>query len=143
MEEQLLPFAKAIVAYWIPLKTWNTITMLLSQNSPQLAALTTTILLALLIFHFIQTRRQRKVNAIVYQKLSKPNKQIIDAVQETEKKITSTIDHVADTYQKTTNQIISKDQLMQKLAELEKIGILKSRIINKQDEPIITWKTQI
>jgi exosortase len=143
MEEQLLPFAKAIVAYWIPLKTWNTITMLLTQNSLQLATLTTAILIALLIFHFIQTKRQRKVNVIAYQKLSKPNKQIIDAVQETEKKTTSTLDKIADTYQKTTDQVIGKDQLLQKLAELEKIGILKSHIKNKQDEPTLTWKTQI
>jgi hypothetical protein len=142
MEEQLLPFAKAIVDYWEPLKTWDTITMLLTQNSLPLATLTTVVLLTILIFHLIQTRGQRKVNAIVYQKLSKPNKQIMDAVQKTEKKTTPTIDNIAETYQKTTDQLISEDQLMQKLAELEKIGILKSHVTNKQDEPILIWKTQ-
>lgn len=142
LEEQLLPFAKAIVAYWAPLNTWNTITMLLSQNSPQLATLTTVILLTFLIFHLVQMRRQRKVNAMIYEKLSKPNQQIIDATQETGKNATSTIVDISEAYQKTTNQVITKDQIMQRLAELEKIGIIKSHVINKQDEPILTWKTQ-
>jgi hypothetical protein len=67
----------------------------------------------------------------------------LDSVRETEKKTMSTLDNIAGTYQKTTNQVINENQLMQQLAELEKIGILKSHIINKQDEPRLIWKTQI
>jgi hypothetical protein len=142
IEEQLLPFATAIVGYWEPLNVWNTIMLTLSHNSLLLATATIVIMVALVVSHLTQTRRHYKVNATVYDKLSKANRQIIDAVQETEKKVTSTLDNIASTYQKTTDQVIGRDQLMQKLSELEKIGILKSHIINKQDEPILIWKTQ-
>jgi len=33
IEEQLLPFAKAIANYWQPIKTWSQIALLISQNN--------------------------------------------------------------------------------------------------------------
>jgi len=141
-EDQLLPFAEAILGYWKPVKTWNIITMFLSQNSLYLAYATLSLLIVLLILHSIQTRRKRKANAITYQKLSKQNKQIIDAIRKTEK-TTPTLENIARTYKKITGQVIKKDQLLKSLIELEKTGIIKNQIINMQDVPIQIWKTQI
>jgi DNA-binding HxlR family transcriptional regulator len=38
---------------------------------------------------------------------------------------------------------IDSTQLEQKLAELEKIGVIRRTITSRQDEPTLTWKTQI
>jgi hypothetical protein len=141
-KEELLPFATAIAQYWEPIKTWTPIALLLSQQSLPLAAATSTPIPVIAVLYFLKKRNERKANSLAYTKLSRPAKDLIDVISETEKKSASTLGKIADTYQKTTNQVISKDQLMQKLAELEKIGILKSQIISKQDEPILTWKTQ-
>jgi len=142
-EDQLLPFATAINNYWEPIKTWTPIALSLSQQSLPLAAATSIPIPIIALLYLLRKRNERKANSRAYTKLSQPAKDIIDIVSETEKKTALTLDKIADTYQKTTNQTISKDQLMQKLAELEKIGIIKSHIKNKQDEPTLTWKTQI
>jgi hypothetical protein len=69
--------------------------------------------------------------------------QTIDTVRETEKTTMPTLDNIRTTYQRRVGQPIDEEQLLQKLSELEKTGIIKSKVANKQDEPIQTWKTQI
>jgi exosortase len=141
-KEELLPFATAIAQYWEPIKTWTPIALSLSQQSLPLAAATSTPIPIIAALYFLRKRNERKANSLAYTKLSQPAKDLIDAISETEKKGASTVDKIADTYQKTTNQTISKDQIVQKLTELEKIGLIERHIINKQDEPILIWKTQ-
>ena len=139
IENQMVALATAIANYWQPIKTWSQITMITSQNGANLATATSTILIAILIFNHLENRRQKKANTNAYQKLSTQNKQIIDAVRETEKTATPTLDNVA----KTIGKSISKKQILQKLSELEKISIIKSVISNQHDEPIKIWKTQM
>ncbi|MDH5689830.1 MAG: exosortase/archaeosortase family protein, partial [Candidatus Bathyarchaeota archaeon] len=43
-EEMLLPFAKAIVDYWQPIKTWSQISLTIAQNGAPLTTIPTTLL---------------------------------------------------------------------------------------------------
>jgi exosortase len=142
-ESQLVTLATAIANYWEPIKTWSQITILISQNGAYIAIITSTLLAATIVLYAIRKRKQLKSNVNTYQKLSAPNKQVIDVIQETEKTTLPTLDNIATTYQKIIGQPINKEQLLQKLSELEKTDIIRSTIANKQDEPIQTWKTQI
>jgi len=143
IENEMVPLAKEIANYWLPIKTWSQITMLISQNGMTLASASTTILIAVIFLYLIETRRQRKSNANAYQKLSKPNRQIIDVILETEKGTTPTLNNIATTYKKTTGKTINKQQLLEKLSEIENTGIIKSSVANKQDEPLQVWKTRM
>ena len=142
-ENQLETLATEIANYWQPIKTWSQITMLLSQNSINLATTAGALLTAMAVYYFIEMRKQRKTNTNAYQKLSASNKQIIDAIHETEKTTTPTLHNITITYQNTTQQYFDAEQLFQKLTEIENIGIIKNTLTNKQDEPIQTWKTHI
>ncbi len=139
IKNQMITIATAIANYWQPIKTWSQITMIISQNGANLAAVTSIMLIATLIFNHIENRKQKKTSTNVYQKISTQHKQIVDAVREIEKTVKPTLDDLA----KTMGKSISKKQLLQELSELEKIGIIKSIISSQQDEPIKTWKTQI
>jgi len=88
-------------------------------------------------------RKQKRANANTYRKLPAPYQQLVNIIQKTEKWATSTIDKLQRTYLEVTTKPIDAEQLEQKLAELEKIGVIKSHIANKHDGPIQTWKTQI
>jgi len=143
IENQLVALATAITSYWQPIKMWSQITMLISENGVTLAAMSSTLIAVMIVLYTLETRRQRKANGNAYQKLSKPNRQIIDTVRETEKRTTPTLDNIATTYQKTTGKQINKKQLLKKLSEIENTGIVKSFVANKQDEPLQVWKTQI
>jgi hemolysin activation/secretion protein len=54
-----------------------------------------------------------------------------------------TLNKLQAAFQQEAGQPIDVQQLEQKLAELKKIGIIKTVIANVQDEPAQTWKTQI
>jgi exosortase len=143
IENDLTALAKAITGYWQPIKTWSQITTIISQDGGNLAIVTTTLIAAITIFMLSETRRQRKTNRKVYEKLSEPNKQIIDVVKKTEKTARPTLNNMATTYQNATKQSISEDQLLEKLLELENTGTIRSTVANVQDQPMQTWKTQI
>jgi len=142
IENQLVTLATAITAYWQPIKTWSQITMLISQNGPNLATATGTMVIATTILYYFQTKRRKKANTTAYEKLSKPNQEIVDTIHKTEKRTQPTLNNIKTTYEETTKQPIDPEQLQQKLLELEKTSIIESSIANKQDEPIQTWKTQ-
>jgi exosortase len=142
MEDKLLTFAENTVEYWEPLRKWNIVTTAISQNILPLATILVGSLTALLPFSLIQKRKRSKANASIYQKLHPHKQQIVDAVRETEKHNLATLKNIAETYQKMMTQKVDKDELLKNLAELEKLGVIKTKIVSKQDEPIYTWKTQ-
>ena len=142
IEEQLLAIAKFIVSYWQSIKTWSPVAIIMSQNGDKLAGATSMLLVAIVVMYEFDVKRQRKINTSAYQKLSKADKQMLDIIRETEKRTASTMHNIANAYYEATGQTIDEDQLIRKLAELEKIGIIRSCITNKHDEPIQTWQTQ-
>ena len=143
MENELLPFATAIVNYWQPIKTWTAIAIALSSNGITLAEITLALLATIIIFYTCKTIEQRKINAKTYQKLSPQNKQIIDTIAETEKTTKPTLEAIADTYKIKTVLQIEKEELLQRLSETEKTGIVEGRIANVQDEPTRIWKIEM
>lgn len=142
IENKLLPFAENTVNYWEPLRKWNTITIVMMQSIFPLAIFAASFLIALLPYTWIQKRRQFKANASTYKKLHSHNQQILNAVQETEKNNLSTLENIAETYQKMIAKTIHKDELLKKLVELKKLGVIRNIIISEQDEPVYIWKTQ-
>jgi hypothetical protein len=91
----------------------------------------------------LERGKQRRLNKSAYKKLSEIHKQIIDSVEETEKTNISTLENITSSYREATGQAIDKQHMLQKLAELEKIGLVRSVIISKQDEPFKIWKADI
>lgn len=143
IESQMVTLAKPIVNFWQPLKTWSQMAMLISQNGIKLVAANSLVLISIVSLYALEIRKQKKANANAYHKLSKINRQIIDAVRETEKSTTPTLDNIVDTYQKITQKPMDGNKLLQELTELEKITIIKSHIVNRQDQPIQIWKSHI
>lgn len=143
LENQLLVYATTIANYWQPIKTWSQIALLVSQEGAYLAAITTALLTAVIILYALETRKQRKSNAKAYQKLSKPNKQIIDIVLETQKTTTPTLSAIVTTYKNRTGEPIEEEELLHRISEAEKTGIIKSDIASNQDTPTQIWKTQM
>ena len=141
--ENLQPFATAIASHWQPIKTLSTITLLLSQNGIYFAAITSALLVVIIIVYFLETRKQRKLNNNTYQKISTPNKQIIDAIYETQKSTTPTLQAIATTYKNRTGEPIEEEKILHRISEIEKTGLIKSDIANNQDEPTRIWKTSL
>ena len=140
-EEYLLPFATAIANYWQPMKTWSQIALLLSKNGFALAGATTTLLAAIVVFEISKRIRGRRTNESTYVKLSTADQRLIRAVRETPG--TPTPDNIVIAYQNMSGEKITTSDLVQKLNEAEKTGLVERSIINDQDQPILGYRSNV
>jgi hypothetical protein len=139
IEAQELPFANAINNYWAPIQTWSTIALNLSQNGLALSATATTIL-ALLILYALYLDRKEKLSLLnLYRKLPTQDQLLVKAVANAQKQRNPTTEGVAVELQKLTETIIDRAWLTEKLAEVEKVGLIKKALVNKEDQPRFAW----
>ena len=143
IENQLLGYAKEIANYWEPIKLWSPVALLLSQNVDVLVVIVIGILLVIIAFYFFAKRKEQKRLFRIYNKLSETNKQTFKTISKTERSTTPTLNNIFFNLQNVVKIPINKDTLLQELSNLEKTGLLKRTISNKNDEPIVVWKTQI
>jgi exosortase len=143
LAEDLLPFATSMAQYWEPIKMWSEIALFLSQESIYLVAATFAMLLIVFILYIGQKKRQLRANAKAYQKLSASTRNIIDLVAETEKTTKPTLHAIASTYEDRIGDSVDSEELLQKLSEAEKTGIIRSEIASVYDEPTKVWKSQL
>ena len=144
IEDQLLPFGKAIANYWQPIKTWSQIALLISQNGITLIAITIALLATILSYQLAKNQGEKKSNLKLYNKLApQEEKLILKAAHEASKKEKPTANVIASHYQKLTGKTIDLELLIAKLNEAEKVGLIKRDITSQEDEPILTWKSQI
>jgi exosortase len=140
MENQLLPIAQAIANYWQPMKTWASISVLISQHGLELATATTIILIILVTLYIFEIRRQTKAGLNVYQKLGKNDQQLVDTIRGIQKTSIPTLDAIRNIYNKKARVKLKADQLEQKLTDLQKTDAIRNIIVNNRDEPTRIWK---
>lgn len=140
-EEYLLPFATATANYWQPMKTWSELALVISQNGPILAGATTTLLAAIVVFEIFQRIRARRASEDTYAKLSTADQRLIRAVKETPG--TPTPDNIVIAYQNMSGEKTATSDLVQRLNEAEKTGLVERSIINDQDQPILGYRSNV
>ncbi len=143
VETQLKTLAKPIVDYWQSLKMSSPINIAINQNGAQFAGVTFLITAMLLVFYFIELKRQKRIAERVYQKISSANKHIVKVVKETQDRTGSILSTIVDVYRKGASKKVSRDYLLGRLERLEKVGIIKSEIAYINDELVLVWKTWI
>ena len=116
--------------------------MAISYSILPIAILASVVLIVLLPFSWIQKRKSFRENAVIFQKLHPHKQQIIEAIQQAERKTTATFENIIGNLKKRKSQAIGEDELLKNLAELEELGLIQTKIVNKQDDPVFVWKTQ-
>jgi exosortase/archaeosortase family protein len=139
VERQLVTLATAITDYWQPIETWSETTLFISQNGIALLTATTIAIALTIIYYAVETRKRKETSLIATGKLTNSSREIFKAVQKSKKP--ATLENVAATLQKSTEEKITTEQLEQRLQGLEKAGIINSSVYSQNDEPIQTWKT--
>lgn len=139
VELQLVTLATAIANYWQQIKTWSQITLFIAQKGITLSTATAITLCLTIIYYEVEAGKRRKASLVASGKLASPSREIVRAVQETKKP--ATLENVAVTLRKSVAQRMTTEQLRQRLAELEKRGIIRSSVYSLDDGPLQTWKT--
>jgi exosortase len=140
IENEMMPFAMAIVAYWQPIKTWSQIALFLSSNSSKIALTPIAALIALIIFQTIEDKRKRRQNFTTYLKLSASDKQLIEASKRS-KPAPPTIQNMTTVYRKIGNNHMSEEEIREKIYRLEEARVISSQIMSQLDNPTLVWKT--
>ena len=142
-ENQEMPIAREINNYWQPIRTWSVITLALSQNGLALSVAASVVFGVLVVYEAFLVRKEKKLLLNLYGKLSMQNKNIVQAVENARKQGPSTVDAVLVELQKLPDPTTDKTLLNQKLVEAENAGLVERAIANKDDEPVISWKSQV
>jgi len=142
-ENQLLPFATTIANYWQPIKTWNQITLFISKNGSALTVFPVTILPLIIGIYVLENRKEKRRNTNVYNKIAEEEQKIVEAAKDSKRGTIPTLNNVALTYQKNNKETMEVETLLNKLEQAEKIRLTQKEITSVQDEPTLTWKTQI
>ena len=143
VEQQLSALATRLVGYWQPIKTWSQIALLISQSGDRLIIVDMIALCGIFPIYVIEKRKKRRQNTIAYGKLSKDSRQVVDAVHEAEKRTLPTLGNISAVYAASASVVLEKEELLQKLAGVERIGIVRGQIAGKDDEPAQVWKTHV
>jgi hypothetical protein len=140
IENNLMNFATAIAGHWQPTKTWTQIALIISKNGLALSTISATLTACMIMLTALDAVRRRKTITRTYAKLPDEDHQIVDAVQKTEKKSMATMQNIAVTYSTTP---LDLKTLNGRLNRAEEAGLIRRQIINKCDEPMQTWKSNI
>jgi len=142
VEEELLPFAEAIVSYWEPIGTWSQITWLISRNGITLMVMTILSLAILLVYQIINQIQRKRLNRKIYRSLALEEKLMLQAVYQA-KKEKLTANAIALHYEKIAGKPIELKTLIQRLQEAGEAGLVEPVITSEEDEPILTWRGQV
>ncbi len=142
-ENQLLPFALTINDYWQPIKAWSVIALVISQNGMALTVTASALLIAIIFYRILFDQQKKRSLLIFYNKLPESDQFLLQAVSNTTKLHKSTTSTVAIEYQKLSKFSIPQFELIQKLDEFARIGLIKKALISQNDSPALRWKTTI
>jgi exosortase/archaeosortase family protein len=142
VEAQLLTFATAINEYWQPIRTWATVSLIMSQNGFILSEMACAVLVALIIYGVFLDRRAKISLLQLYGKLSPQDQILITAVKNAQKAHNSSTQGVTAEYGKLTGNP-NEYWVERKLAEAEATGLVTKVIANVQDMPVFSWRCQM
>jgi len=140
-EDELLKFGKTIAGYWQPIKTWSHIALLISESGSYLLLIAAAALVVVIFFQIFKVIKTKRTNFKAFQKLSKEDRAIVEAIYQTKKMPTPS--NIATTYEKLNHKSMPITELVGELQKAKDAGLVKQEILNAQDEPVVGWKTQL
>jgi len=140
-EEQLLPIAGEIVRYWQPVKQWSQIVLTFAKYRNELFTVMLISVVALISSRIARSYLNKKSLYHVYSKItSETDKQILKAASQTK---IPTAEQIASTYHTISGKNMKLGELIEKLGQAEKAGLVKKEILNFEDNPLLVWRTAI
>jgi len=137
--QQLVNLANMTMNYWKQTQPSSDITVIISEYSTALGAVTVAILIAIIFLYLIEARKRRKISLSAASKLNAFDAEIVKTIETTKQPVTFT--QICASLQKSSKgRTLTAEQVEARLTELEDVGFIKRQIVSRNDVPIQTWK---
>jgi uncharacterized membrane protein len=141
LKEELITMGQSVAAYWAPLQVQS----LVSIGIPLQQLLLGSVVFAAV---FVQTsqyaleQKKKRTNIKMFEVFASENeKALYQALNEMSQKTKeTTTKNVASAFESATGKTMKTDELIEMLSNLERHGIIKTDIININDQPVLVWK---
>ncbi|MDR1992699.1 MAG: exosortase/archaeosortase family protein [Nitrososphaerota archaeon] len=141
IENQHISIAKAINSYWQPLKSWSSVTLVISQNGFVLSLGVVVILVLFVLYVIFLDGKEKRSLLTFYRKLSVQDQLLIKALSNA--CMSSSTDVVTAEFQKLSTLPVTEPYVIQKLNEAKANGLIVESIKNLHDTPVLVWKIQL
>ncbi len=142
LENFLLEFGLAIVAFWVPLQAASLVASGIGQGQAIVASSLATIMVGGV--RVSESFSERKVRSRFYSKLSMPeDKLVLRALQKARRKGIPTAANVTSEYSALLEEAIDPGEMVKKLALAEHSGLVRRSVFSYRDEPILAWITPL
>lgn len=144
MEEELLSIGQSSIAMWAPAKTWLSFLLLVVRYSYLIVVALIVLLVLFLMFLALKYRERKQRNLVLFNKISSSEEKfVLQAVYQAEESGKSTLNAIQQSYNLLTKKTVDVKTFIETLERAKEAGLVDYTIINENDEPLITWRTQI
>jgi hypothetical protein len=98
---------------------------------------------ALVVAYMVESREERSEDAEFFKKLSFGTRELIEAVGQTGRAGTPTLNKITEVYESRTGEAIAYQEILRKLDRAERTGIIEPQVDNVQDEPKQVWRSHL
>ncbi|MBS7630258.1 exosortase/archaeosortase family protein [Candidatus Bathyarchaeota archaeon] len=141
-EEEIYPFAKSIAEYWQPVVTWSKFALVIAYHGVTLLLLTGSFIIASTGVYLYGLFSEKRHAKIMFNKINNiEDKTILEIIKNTENDVI-TEKYVSLKFVERLGKQIDEDNILAKLLEAEKNGLIERKIISLNDNPYITWKAK-
>jgi hypothetical protein len=143
VEEDILPVSKAIANYWQPITSWSWVALAIAQNGPTLISIILILITGSLSYYlYLEYNKFKTIRGLHDRIIDPEDREIINSIKALKKEVASEI-KIKLKYNEITGKDININTLKNKYDMAEKSGLIKRKIININDEPYITWKSNL
>lgn len=141
-EEEIYPFAKSIAEYWQPVVTWSKFALVIAYHGVTLLLLTGSFLVASAGVYLYGLFSEKRLAKMVFNKINNiEDKTILEIIKNTENEVV-TEKYISLKYVEHFGKQIDENNILEKLLEAEKNGLIERKIVSLNDNPYITWKVK-
>lgn len=144
IENQLLPFGKNMIEHWVPIKSWSLVALLISQNAVLLMVMNATPLALILAYQANRKQKRKNLTLKTFSRLiSGQEKLLLDSIHKTAETQAATGNAISQAYKEIGGKNLEPKALHEELTHAEEAGLIRRDIGNRDDEPILVWKTEM
>lgn len=140
IENEILPVASEIANYWQPLRRWSWTALAIARSGQTLLFLPVILIIVTITYYFNLEINKRKSARKIFLHLSNiKEKNILEVIKSLNKNIANGY-NISEKYKEVNVEEIDLEAVSTIFFQALESGLVETKIINRNDEPYVTWR---